>query len=539
MRLTDASVAIRPRSPWEAIDLGTLLAREHRVLLMSSWAIVTLPVFALLSVVFWDYPSVALCVFWWLKPAFERLPLLILSQALFGSTPTLGAALTGWLRLLKPQLLASLTWRRLSMSRSFKLPVQQLEGLSGPARQLRIGVLSRGNLRAARWLTSIGSSLEMTLWMGLMAIFYLLIPQQIRLDWSWNSLIDIQNDWTWLEHLSNSFYALVLIFWEPIYVACGFTLYLNRRTELEAWDVELVLRRLRQRLIGNAYGILIGVGLVFSVGLPSVWADQQSYSCPLPPPEETPENRPAAGPESPRLTHQKLTSSASRESIKSLLALPPFKNPETISGWRLIKGKASADKPSPPVQWILSLINWAEQAASLLARVLEVLLWTAAAVLVGILIWRYRAWFRTFVSRRQKSRSVHRTLPQQLFGLQVNAESLPDDVARAVEHLWPHQPREAMGLLYRALLSKLLIDYHLPLKNADTESEVLQHVAHLKLRRLSEFSLQLTTHWQNLAYGHQLPAVSVQQALCEGWRDLFGGQASGVSGAVPGGQRHE
>lgn len=95
MRLTDASVAIRPRNPWEALDLGTLLAREHRVLLMSSWAIVTLPVFALLSVAFWDNPSVAILLFWWLKPIFERLPLLILSQALFGSTPTLEQALKG------------------------------------------------------------------------------------------------------------------------------------------------------------------------------------------------------------------------------------------------------------------------------------------------------------------------------------------------------------------------------------------------------------------------------------------------------------
>ena len=47
MRLTDASVAIRPRSAWEAVDLGVLLAQRHAGLLMGSWAIVTLPVFAL------------------------------------------------------------------------------------------------------------------------------------------------------------------------------------------------------------------------------------------------------------------------------------------------------------------------------------------------------------------------------------------------------------------------------------------------------------------------------------------------------------
>ena len=49
MRLSDASVVIRPRTAWEAMDLGVLMAREHRWLLMSSWALVSLPVFALLT----------------------------------------------------------------------------------------------------------------------------------------------------------------------------------------------------------------------------------------------------------------------------------------------------------------------------------------------------------------------------------------------------------------------------------------------------------------------------------------------------------
>ena len=38
-------------------------------------------------------------------------------------------------------------------------------------------------------------------------------------------------------------YALVVAFVEPFYVAAGFARYLNRRAELEAWDVEQELRR--------------------------------------------------------------------------------------------------------------------------------------------------------------------------------------------------------------------------------------------------------------------------------------------------------
>ena len=163
MRLTDASVAIRPRTSWEAIDLGVLMARQHRRLLMASWAVVTLPLFAVLCALLWQYPSWAMLVFWWLKPAYERLPLYILSRSLFGDTPTLKQALKAFPGLLKPQLLASLTWRRLSPTRSFDLPVLQLEGLKGKARTQRLNVLGQRDTGAATWLTVAVSYTHLTL----------------------------------------------------------------------------------------------------------------------------------------------------------------------------------------------------------------------------------------------------------------------------------------------------------------------------------------------------------------------------------------
>ena len=38
-------------------------------------------------------------------------------------------------------------------------------------------------------------------------------------------------------------YGVMTIVLEPFYVASGFGMYLNRRVELEAWDVEQELRR--------------------------------------------------------------------------------------------------------------------------------------------------------------------------------------------------------------------------------------------------------------------------------------------------------
>ncbi|MFJ5257739.1 DUF4129 domain-containing protein [Pseudomonas sp. NPDC088414] len=509
MRLSDATVAIRPRTSWEAMDLGVLMSQQHRRLLMTSWAIVTLPLFAVLTLLLWDSPSLAVLIFWWLKPVYERLPLYILSKALFGETPTLKQALREFPRLLKPQWLASLTWRRLSLSRSFLLPVLQLEGLDGTARQQRLQVLLQRNAGAAQWLTIIGMHLETALWIGLMVLFYMLLPQQIETDWDWQSLIlDTDHHWRWLEHLTNAFYALVLVVWEPIYVACGFSLYLNRRTTLEAWDIELVFRRLRQRLNSSAVGLLLAVCLLLPA-VPPVWAAAD----------------PASAPEAPRLLHQPLTSQAAHDSIKAMLEQPPFKNKESVTRYRFGDDPAAPaeGKPGEAPQWLKTLLGWLDsQRFNALAGLIEVLLWGALIAAVGWLIWRYREFLRTFVSRRPKLPArIRPPAPQQAFGLDLSPQTLPDDIAASAEQLWHTQPRAALGLLYRGLLSRLLHDFALTLKPADTEHQVLLRVEQLQRPELLAFSRSLTQHWQNMAYGHRIPAAHLQQELCDGWRALF------------------
>ncbi|AOE69823.1 DUF4129 domain-containing protein [Pseudomonas fluorescens] len=508
MRLSDASVVIRPRTTWEAMDLGVLMAREHRLLLMASWAIVTLPVFILLTALLWQSPSTAIFLFWWLKPAFDRLPLHILSKTLFGETPSLKQAVRQWPRLLKGQLLASLTWRRFSLSRSFVMPVSQLEGLDGPARQKRLGVLQQHNAGAARWLTILGVHLEIGLWFGCMALFYLLIPQQLELAWDWQRLaLTGDSEGLWLEHLGNAFYALILVFWEPIYIACGFSLYLNRRTVLEAWDLELVFRRLRQRLSSVAPLLLLVAGLMLLPFSPQALADNA-------------------------ISPKPLTPQASSQSIKALLDVPPFKNPETVTHYRfgedkpVVKNKEHGDGKLPA--WLQALLdNLNSDTFKPVAQALEVLLWSLLAGSVALLIWRYRDWLRTFVSRQVPPKpEITRPVPSQLFGLELATETLPDDIAATAEQLWATQPREALGLLYRGLLSRLLHDFDLPLKSADTEGQVLARIHQLQQPQLLAFSDDLTRHWQNLAYGHRLPPALAQQQLCRDWRALFNAGAA-------------
>ena len=346
-----------------------------------------------------------------------------------------------------------------------------------------------------------------------MVLFYLLLPQQVALDWSWQSLISaMTQDWHWLEHLTNAFYVLVLVAWGPIYVACGFSLYLNRRTVMEAWDIELVFRRMRQRLSGATLTVLLAAILMMPTAQ-NVWAAE-----------------PVISPDSPRLLKQPLTSQASRDSIKAILDQPPFKNKETVTRYRFGEDKAAIeprDNDNMP-QWLKALMKLFDtQRFGALADLIEALLWGTVIAVIGVLIWRYRDWLQTFVSRRPKLRkNTARTLPQQAFGLDLNRETLPTDIAASAEALWQTHPREALGLLYRALLSHLLHDFNIALKAADTEGQVLERVQQLQQPALLAFSKNLTGHWQNMAYGHRLPPAHLQQELCDGWRALFGPGAS-------------
>ncbi|HWV08083.1 MAG TPA: DUF4129 domain-containing protein, partial [Pseudomonas sp.] len=402
-----------------------------------------------------------------------------------------------------------------------------LEGLSGDARAQRLVVLGQRDAGGATWLTVVGMHLEGALWLGLITLFYMMLPQQIELDWSWQSLVNAASgEWRSLEHLSNLLYVLGLVIWEPVYVACGFTLYLNRRTALEAWDIELVFRQLRQRISGVAYALLLGCGvLLMQLPAPAMASEAASVasshsSCPLP--DQNPN-----GPRAERLLKQPLTSAAAQEAITQVLDQPPFENRETVTRWRF--GEES-EPEQPTEEEVRGLLDLMEKFFKLsefwksidgVALFFEALLWGALLGLVGLLLWRYREWLSTFTGRLGLPRVRPSRAPTQLFGLEVAPESLPDDVASEAERLWQEQPRAALGLLYRALLSRLLHDYRLPLRSAHTEAEVLRLVQGLDQDELERFSQALTRHWQNLAYGHRLPPETLKRGLCEGWRRLF------------------
>jgi hypothetical protein len=456
----------------------------------------------------WQQPSLVAFIIWWLKPAFERLPLHILSRALFADTPSLRESLKAFPKLLKPQLLASLTWRRLSLTRSFNLPIQQLEGLSGRARQQRLLTLGKQYTRAPTWLTIIGLHIEMALWLGMLALLYLLIPAQLQLDWNWQKLLESsQDDWLWAEHLSNLLYVLALMIWEPIYVACGFTLYLNRRTELEAWDVELVFRNLAQRLQRGALLLLV-LGMCLIPLAESAWAQPATAYT-----RES--NADELGAKDPRLLKQMLNSEQAQQSINQLLEQPPFKNHKTVQSWRF--GEPSEKKS--PSETDFKPPTWLQRGLENLSFIVQIVLWSGFILLSVYVLWRYREWLRIF-SQKWRPHKPPATAPlQTLFGLDVSNESLCEDWFAQAEKLWHRDPRAALSLLYRGLLNHLLDEHALPLTDAHTEGEILRMTQDLA-QPLQHYSAQLTIHWQNLAWGHRLPEHAQFNALCQQWQQL-------------------
>ena len=89
MQIEKLAVAVRPRRPWEAVDLGFHMVRAWWKPLFGTWLALVLPVAVILNVVLSDHLWAAGLLLWWCKPLFERALLFIVSRGVFGVTPTI------------------------------------------------------------------------------------------------------------------------------------------------------------------------------------------------------------------------------------------------------------------------------------------------------------------------------------------------------------------------------------------------------------------------------------------------------------------
>jgi len=219
----------------EAADLGVRLCQSAAGEVYRCYFVAALPVMALSLATYEIATWLPALLIWWAKPWLDRTVLFVLSRAAFGQATTVSELVRNQRRVWWSQLFLSLTTRRLSPWRSFTQSVYQLEGLRYLASSKRVQQIRRGRTTPATLMTSAFSVTETVLTAALVSLIFWFEPGRTDPDWT-ARLASLQLPITCA-------YALVVLFLEPFYVAAGFAMYLNRRAQLEAWDIEQELRR--------------------------------------------------------------------------------------------------------------------------------------------------------------------------------------------------------------------------------------------------------------------------------------------------------
>jgi len=250
MQLDQLNTRIRLRKTWEAFDLGLLMVQTWWRIIYLPWLILVASIVLLCFMIFpHEQAWLATLIFWWLKPLYDRFLLNIISHQLFNEKKSTLQALRDLPFLIKSTgLLSSLTWLRLSLSRGLNIPIWQLEQLRGKLRRKRQQLIHGKSHSSAVLFIMAMLHFELILLIFFFLIILMFLPPEVLsniVDRVQNSDFDFS---TLIDQANLFFYAAVVFLLEPIYVAGTFALYLNRRTELEAWDIELKFKQMAKRL---------------------------------------------------------------------------------------------------------------------------------------------------------------------------------------------------------------------------------------------------------------------------------------------------
>lgn len=499
MDLSKISVQVRPRNPYEAVDLGFVMARQWLRPLLLLWLIPALPIMLLSYLLFHDQPLWALVLLWWLKPLFESIQLRYVSEKLFDDQVRWQDTLRQAHKIALHQWFAKLVLQRLALSRSFNMPVGELEQLSGARRSQRLSTLHRGAGSSGLWLTLAGNSLEGIFVMAIFTAAWMFVPMQMDIDFNFDTLLSsplLFPTITWA-----GFAAMTLA--TPFYVCGGFMLYINRRTWLEAWDIELTFRQLSSDYLsksGKVLGMLVATLILF------------------------------AGAGMPQAAQAGLDRNESQQVIMEILEGDAFHEMKEEPGWRWQEeDEPESDEDedakgfwSDLGEWLLDVLEGSNALeslspyAALIIQILEILLWGLVIAIFAYLIYRFRHVRVGELTGR--GRKAAPTPPSHLFGLELNQDSLPDDVIAAAQSMWQQQEfRRALSLLYRAALTYLVHERHLPLNSSHTEQECLQLCLQQEPEHRGRYFQLLTGHWIALAYAHQPLNDEAFARLCTDW----------------------
>lgn len=563
MDLNQLQIYPRVRNHWSAIDMGVRLARRWYKDLFWGWFLGASLALVVLSLCFFWAPWAIFLGFWWIKPLLDRLPLFVGSRRLFGQHLTLRQAIKqGWPHLRRDFFLL-LTWRRLSPSRSFDQPVTVLENLKGARRQRRLQQLHNAGFTQSCWLTWVCACFEAAGYVACYALMFLMIPESYQVEFS-----DLmEGDGVVSNVLSTLITLLVASAVAPFYVMGGFLLYLNRRIALEGWDIELQFRALAQRLelheerMGGSVlanpsetpptgsGLVAVLPLIFMLSFmgagaayaPHAVAEHRSGEGPVTETMEEFVREIAPKPESER--------ARVRQTMEEILSGSDFHGVRLENRWQ----RRGIDDEPPLVhsEWSIRFIEWLEKLEFLegdgsdnknkanldfflsFANVLEIMLWAALVIVVGILLYRYRDVLLEMIAKIS-----NRPIPEggpppatEIQGLDIRPDSLPDDVPTQVRNLVKSgDSRQALALLYRASLSRLAHRWQVPFAGHHTESDCLQlvksrdfseNVPASQRQLLATLFSGVVQLWTHRAYGHEEPDVIQLERTLSQWPEVF------------------
>lgn len=516
MRLDRLQVELRPRSPWEAMELGSALVRRNAGTLWRAWLLASLPVFVLCNALAWTFDAMlfAALAMWWLKPAFDRVPLFVVSRAVFGQAA--GVRESAWApwRFGRNALLRDLTWGRISLSRALVLPVALLEGASGATLRERRKVLAGQGGQSVVWLTLLCLHFEALLSLAVLAAVPIFIPTEYLSDSAraiWSLMFESPPRWAQLLLNLMAWIATSLV--EPFYVGAGFGLYLNRRTQLEGWDIEIAFRRLRARLRAAATAAAAVAALSIALHAPA----QAS-------PAATPDvaEPVAAG----KVASEQASKrpAATRQSVFGDAAVDPqrfqraadraYQDPllRPVRKQRTWVPKNQDPKRQDDGSW-----PWLGALAGLFS---ETVLWILLGVLVLWLLWRLPRWWP----------ELWRPLPRDAHAPAAVRESaaphqdaLPHDIVATARRYWSEgRQRAALALLYRASVETMVARTEATLPPGATEAECLR--ASRKLRDADDRGTfaDVVRTWQLAAYAQRLPDQAGFETLLARGAQRFG-----------------
>ena len=565
MRIESLTVALRPRTAWEAVELGTALVRRHAGAIWKPWLLLTLPVFVLFNALAWTIDALWLAglLMWWLKPVFDRIPLFVLSRAVFGDVPTTRQTIAAQRNWGLSWLPGYLLWRRLSPLRSLNLPVDFLEGARGSDARERRRALGAPVHGVGVLVTTVCLHFELAVHLGLASMAIVFVPDEYLREVFERAWATLKEAPAWLSLLSNALAWIASGLIEPFYVGAGFGLYLNRRTEVEAWDIELAFRRLRDRLLRGATPLLLlcALGIAFAPG--TVRAQDADDSQDTESVADQTEDAEQDEDEAPRVTLEQVfgrvaDESGLRDGVNAQMTPQPAPPPTVVTpggegaggaargsgagrplagdgGLRRAVGKAYEDPTVSPKR---KVVTWKKRDAKkpepkkvdppplgwlgeTIATIGEFGLWIVFAALLVVLAItapKWLAWFRGGLARAGREEDeIRRDRADE------PPPPLPEDIPSAIRRLWREgREREALAMLYRASVETMVARTQAVLVPGATEAEVLRASRKLPRGEDRDAFARAVRTWQYAAYAHSFPAGGDFELLLDDLASRFG-----------------